>query len=140
MAQSQEPTKEGYGEAVRLLCGEETVADNAYKSVVCYEGTCTAAAETSTYATPAATKSTKSGVSIADADSVASVATTVTDDTVQVDHEFTAGETVTVTGFGVCNDANDKLYAECCFNAGIALEDTDKLTVQMKVLYQKDSG
>ena len=136
MAQSEKPTKEGYGEAVRLLCGEETVADNCYKKVVCYEGTCTAALETSTFASPAATKSVKSGVSIADADTVASTATTVTDDTVQVDHEFTAGETVTVTGFGVVNGAGDKLYAECCFNAGIALENTDKLTVQMKVLHE----
>lgn len=130
MAQSEKPTTQGYGEAGKLLAGEVATE---YQSVVCYEGTCTAASEASTYASPAATKSVKSGVSIVDADTVASVQTTVANDTIQVDHQFTAGETVTVTGFGVCNNDNDVLYAECCFNAGIALENTDKLTVQMKV-------
>lgn len=140
MATTAKPTTEGYAEAVRLLCGEETVADNAYKSVFCLKTSCTAA-EASTYASPGGTKATESGFTIADADTVSSVQTTVADDTVQVDHVFTAGADATITGFCVCNDANDKVYAEACFTAGIALEsaESDTLTVQMKVQHKLGS-
>jgi len=135
MAQTQSPTKEGYGEMCRLICGEETVADNAVKSVVCIKTGCTAD-EDQTYA--GITKCTETGVSIADADSVVSTQTTNPDDTVEVDHVFTAGESVTVLGFGVCNDANDKLFMLCCFNAGVALETSDTLTIEGKMQIKKD--
>jgi len=135
MAQSQTTTNEGYGELGKLVSGE---AASAVTSVVCYESTCTAAAETSTYASPAATKITDSGLSIADADTVSSVQTTTADDTVQLDHQFTASGTKTVTGFGICNDEDDVLYGECCFNAGIAMESSDTLDVQMKIQFKAD--
>jgi len=30
------------------------------------------------------------------------------------------------------------LYAECCFNAGIAMESSDTLDVQMKIQFKAD--
>ena len=137
MAQSQSPTKEGYAEMSKLLCGE---AASAVKSVVCLEGTCTTASENSTFADPAdtATHLVGSGLSIANADSVASTTTTNTDDTIEVDHVFTASGTETVTGFHICNDDDDATFMECCFNAGVALESSDTLTIEGKMQIKKD--
>lgn len=135
MAQSQTTTNQGYGELGKLVAGE---AASAVQSVVCYEDACAAASEASTYASPAATKITDSGLDIADADTVVSAQTTVAADTIQLDHQFTASGTKTVTGFGVCNDEDDVLYAECCFNAGIAMESSDTLDVQMKIQFKAD--
>ena len=135
MAQSQKPTHQGYAETAKMVAGE---AATKCAKVVCYEGTCTAAAEASTYASPAAAKSIKSGFSVASAATVVTMQTTVANDTVQLDHVFTAGEAATITGFGVCNNETtpDVLYAECCFNAGVAMETSDTLTVQMKMQYK----
>ena len=137
MAQSQSPTKEGYAEMSKLLCGEGATC---VKSVVCLEGTCTAASEDSTFADPAndATHIAGDGLSIADADSVVSTTTTNTDDTIEVDHVFTASGTKTVTGFHVCNDDDDVTFMECCFNAGVALESSDTLTIEGKMQIKKD--
>ena len=136
MAQSQSPTTQGYGELGKLVAGE---AATEVESVVCYEDACAAASESSTYASPAATKITDSGLSLANADTVQSVQTTVANDTVQLDHQFTASGTKTVTGFGICNNDDDVLYAECCFNAGIAMESSDTLDVQMKMQFKLGS-
>lgn len=138
MAQSQKPTTQGYGETGKMIAGE-TATEVA--KVVCYEGTCTAASESSTYASPAAAKSTKSGFTVVAADTVVSSQTTVANDTVELDHEFTAGEDATITGFGTCNNEStpDVLYAECCFNAGVALETSDTLTIEMKMQYKLGS-
>jgi hypothetical protein len=134
MAQTEKPTYQGYGEIAKLVAGE---AATKVAKIVCYEGTCTAAAEASTYATPAATKSTKSGFSVTAADTVATSTTSQANDTVEVDHVFTAGEAATITGFGICNNeaTPDVLFAECCFNAGIAMETSDTLTVEMKMQF-----
>ncbi len=132
MAQSQKPTHQGYAEIAKLLAGE---ASTKLAKICCYEGACSAAAEASTYASPAATKSVKSGFSMASADTVVTSTTTVTDDTCETDHVFTAGETGTMTGFGVFNNeaTPDVLFAECCFNAGVSMESSDTLTVEMKL-------
>jgi len=127
MAQTQSTTTQGYAEAAKLLAGE---AATEVQSIVCIKTSCTAN-DTQTYA--GITKCTESGVSLVDADSVKTSQTTVANDTVEVDHVFTAGETVTVLGFGVCNNDDDVLYALCCFNAECAMENTDTLTVEMKI-------
>jgi hypothetical protein len=138
MAQSQKPTYQGYAEIAKLLAGE---AASALTKIVGLEGTCTAAAEASTFADPAndATHIADSGLSIVAAHTVATVTTDQTDDTVQVDHVFTASGTKTVTGFHVCNDDGDVTFMECCFNAGIAMESSDTLTIQAKLQFKLGS-
>jgi hypothetical protein len=133
MAQTQSPTNEGYGELGKFVSGE---AATVVKSVCCLKTTCTAD-ETQTSA--GVTKSSESGLTLVDADTVASSKTTVDNDTVQLDHKFTAGATATVKGFGIWNDDDDVLYALCCFNADVALESGDTLTVQMKMQFKKGS-
>lgn len=138
MAQSQKPTTQGYGEIGKYMAGE---AASCVKSIVCLEGTCTTAAESSTFADPAdsATHITDSGLSIVDADTVASSQTTVANDTVEVDHVFTATGSKTVTGFHVCNDDDDITFMECCFNAGLAMETSDTLTIEAKMQFKLGS-
>ena len=138
MAQSQKPTTQGYGEIGKMIAGE---AATKVAKIIFYEGACSAAAEASTYASPAATKSTKSGFTVGAADTVVTSQTTVANDTVEVDHVATAGESATITGFGICNNETtpDVLYAECCFNAGIAMETNDTLTVEMKMQFKLGS-
>jgi hypothetical protein len=72
------------------------------------------------------------------ANSVITSQTTVPNDTVEVDHVFTAGETITVLGFGTFNNLTtpDVLFALCCFASAIPLENTDTLTVEMKMQFK----
>ena len=133
MAQTQSPTNEGYGEIGRRMAGE---AATEVESVVGIKTSCTAD-ETQTYA--GITKCTETGLTLANADTVAATDTTVTDDTVQLDHVFTAGEAVTVKGFGVCNNDDDVLFALCCFNGDVVMETNDTLTVQMKMQFKLGS-
>ena len=127
MAQTQSPTTEGYAEIAKLVAGEGATE---VESIVCIKTDCTADAS-QTYA--GITKCDESGVALAAADTVVTSTTTATDDTVEVDHVFTAGESVTVKGFGICNNDDDVLFALCCFNADIPLENGDTLTVEMKM-------
>jgi hypothetical protein len=133
MAQTQSPTKEGYGELAKLQAGE---AATAVKSIVCLKTACTAD-EDQTAA--GITKSTESGLTKVDADSVKSVKVTNDPDAVQVDHVFTAGEAATVKGFAVLNDDDDVVYGICCFAADVPLESGDKVTDQMKIQHKKGS-
>jgi hypothetical protein len=122
-------TNEGLGELGKLVSGELATA---VKSVVCIKTACTAdAAQTAA----GITKCTEAGLTLADADSVSSVTTTQTDDTVRLTHEFTAGASATVKGFGVLNDDDDVLYAISCFAADVALLSGDKLSVQMDIQF-----
>jgi len=135
MAQTQSPTKEGYAEIAKLVAGE---AANEVEKVCCIKTSCTAD-EDQTYA--GVTKCTESGVAMAAADTVVTSQTTVANDTVEVDHVFTAGESVTVKGFGIFNNiaTPDVLFAICCFAADIPLENTDTLTVEMKMQFKLGS-
>jgi hypothetical protein len=136
MAQTQKPTKLGYGEIGRLMAGE---AATPVKSVVGLTGACTAS-ENSTFANPGgATKLTANGFALTDADSVVSSTTSVTDDTVELDHVFTATGTQSVSGFAIENDDDDVVFAECCFNAAVACEPGDTLTVEMKMQFKLGS-
>jgi len=121
MAQTQSPTTEGYTEISKLCAGG---AASAFKSMVLIKTSCTADA-TQTYA--GITKCDESGLTLADA-TISNETTTVTDDTIRATHEFTAGESATVKGAGVCNDDDDVLFALMCFNADVVMESGDKLT------------
>jgi len=135
MAQTQSPTKEGYAEIAKLVAGE---AANEVGKVCCIKTACVAD-ETQTYA--GVTKCTESGVSMVAADTVVTSQTTNPNDTVEVDHVFTAGETVTVKGFGVFNNiaTPDVLFMICCFASDIPLENTDTLTIEGKMQFKLGS-
>ena len=136
MAQTQKPTNLGYGELGRLVAGE---AATAVKSIVGLTGACTAS-ESSTFANPGgATKLAANGFSLADADTVVSSQTTVADDTVELDHVFTASGTQSVSGFAVENDDDDVVYMECCFNAALECESGDTITCEAKMQFKLGS-
>ena len=130
MGQTQSPTVEGYNNLAKLWAAEATVANNAVKSVCCLKTSCTA---DDTQTSAGVTKSTESGVTLVNATTVKTVKGTGDNDTVEVDHVFTAGEAATVKGFGVWSDSDAILYSLCCFAADVALQATDTLTVQMKM-------
>jgi hypothetical protein len=50
-------------------------------------------------------------------------------DTITFDHVFTASETRNVAGIHLCNDDGDVTFVECCFNAVLAVENTDTVTI-----------
>lgn len=132
MAQSQTATYQGFAEIIKLLAGE---AASACTKIVGLENTCTTAAAGSTFANPAddATHIPDNGLALQAADTVASETTSQTDDTLQVDHVFTATGDQSVTGFHICNNDGDVSFMECCFNAAVNLETGDTLTVQAKM-------
>jgi hypothetical protein len=106
------------------------------QSVVGLTGACTAS-EDSTFLNPGgATKLAANGFALVDADSVIASDTAVTDDTVELDHVFTATGSQSVSGFAIENNDDDVVYAECCFNAALSFETGDTLTVEMKIQYK----
>ena len=132
MAQTQKPTKLGYGEIGRRMAATGETGGSCVKSVVGLTGACTAS-EDSTFANPGgATKLAANGFALTDADTVAVSTTSVTDDTVELDHVFTATGAQSVSGFAIENDDDDVVFAECCFDAALAMETNDTLTVEMK--------
>ena len=133
MAQTQKPTQLGYGELGRLVAEE---AATGVESVIGLTGACTAS-EASTFANPGgATKLAANGFALVNADTVASSTTTVTDDTTELDHVFTATGAQSVTGFAILNNDDDVVFAECCFDSAIAMETDDTLTVEMKMQFK----
>ena len=136
MAQTQKPTNLGYGETGRMMAGEVA---SAVKSIVGLTGACTAA-EDSTFANPGgATKLAANGFSLVNADTVVASQTTVTDDTVELDHVFTASGAQSVTGFAILNDDDDVVFMECCFDSAISMVTNDTLTVEAKMQYKLGS-
>ena len=136
MAQSQKPTNLGYGELGRLVAGE---AATEVKSIVGLTGACTAA-EASTFANPGgATKLAANGFTLVDADTVASSQTTVTDDTTELDHVFTASGSQSVSGFAILNNDDDVVFMEVCFNAALSMENSDTLTCEGKMQFKLGS-
>lgn len=136
MAQSQFPTILGYGELGRLVAGE---AATEVQSIVGLTGSCTAA-EASTFANPGgATKLAANGFTLVDADTVVASNTTVTDDTVELDHVFTCSGTQSVSGFAILNNDDDVVYMEVCFNAAIAAESSDTITCEGKMQFKLGS-
>ena len=136
MAQSQKPTILGYGEMGRLLAEEPATG---VQSIVGLTGACTAA-EASTFTNPGgATKLAANGFILVDADTVVASQTTVADDTTELDHVFTASGTQSVSGFAIENNDDDVVYAECCFDSALAMENGDTLTLEMKIQFKLGS-
>ncbi len=136
MAQTSKPTNLGYGEIGRLVAEE---AATGVQSIVGLTGACTAA-EASTFANPGgATKLVANGFALADADTVVSSQTTVTDDTVELDHVFTATGTQSVSGVAIENNDDDVVFYEVCFNTALAMENNDTLTFEGKMQFKLGS-
>jgi len=142
MAQTQKPTNLGYAEISKLVKGVTTAmaaGASGMKSIVGLTGACTAA-EASTFLNPGgATKLAANGFTLVNADSVVNSTTAVTDDTVELDHVFTATGTQSVSGFAVENDDDDVVLMECCFNAALAMESSDTLTIKAKLQFKLGS-
>jgi len=135
MAQSETVTNSGIAEWV-ILMSDTTPAATAMTKIVALSDTeaCTAAAA-STFANPAddAVHHTEGGLSIVAIDTVAQDTTNTAGDTITFDHVFTATATKNVTGIHTCNDDGDVTFVECCFNAVVAMESGDTLTIDGSV-------
>jgi hypothetical protein len=133
MPQVDSLTTEGFTELGKLLAGE---AATTLTKIVLIKTSITADA-TQTYA--GITKCTEDGLAIAAA-TCTSETTTVTDDTLQLTHEFTAGAgvSVTVLGHGAVNTDADALGAICAYNAGMPMEAGDKITATTRIQIKAD--
>ena len=129
MAQTQTVLDTGIAELI-LLWREEL--STGMESIVCLEKatTCTAV-PASTFASPADTSPhhTTSGLAIQAINTVAGATVNTAGDTILFDHVFTATATKDVNGIHVCNNDDDVTFIECCFNAVLAMENTDPLTI-----------
>lgn len=137
MAQTQTVTDEGIKEWVVLMSDASTPAATAMNKIVALtdSSTCTAAVG-STFADPAGTAAhaTDSGLSIATMDTMGQDTTNTDGDTLTFDHVFTATGTKNVCGVHACNDDGDVADVECCFNAVLAMESDDTLTIDGEVV------
>lgn len=131
MAQTQTVTNEGITELVKLWHG--TTASKLKGICGLTDTTACTAAATSTYASPADSKCTENGLEQADITTIAIATSNTTGDSIDFDHVFTASGTQNVSGIIVSNDDDDVAYIECCFNAVIAMENTDTLTIDGRV-------
>ena len=133
---TQKPTQLGYAEIAKRMATAGDGAGSCVKSVVGIETACTAA-EASTFASPGGGgKIASNGLDLADADTVATSTTSVTDDTVDLDHEFTFSGTQQVKGFAIENDDDTVIFAEACFAADVNGINGDTLDVQMKMQFK----
>ena len=129
MAQSEFVLDTGIAELI-LLWREELAT--GMESIVALDMAtpCTAAVG-STYADPAdtATHHTDSGLAIQAIDTVGGATVNTAGDTITFDHVFTATGTKNVAGIHVCNNDDDVAFVECCFNAVLAVQNTDTVTI-----------
>lgn len=133
MAQVDSLCTQGFTELGKLLAGEAATVPS---KIVLIKTSITADA-TQTFA--GITKCTEDGLAIA-AGTCTSETTTVTDDTLQVTHEFTAGAgvSVTVLGHGLVNTDGDVLFGISAWNAGNPMEAGDKVTCTSKIQVKAD--
>jgi len=129
MAQTQTWTNEGIEELVKLLQG--TAASKMAKIAGTTDSTACAAAVTDTYAAPADPMCTQYGLETVAITTVALATANTAGDSMDFDHIFTASNTINVSGIMVMNNETtpDVLDISCCFNAVLAMENTDTLTI-----------
>lgn len=131
MAQTEEVLDTGITEWV-ILMSDTTPAATAMTKIAGLEmATVCTAAKGSTFGDPADTAviHDADGFDIAAIDTVAQAQTNTAGDTITFDHVFTASGTVNVAGFHTCNDDGDLSFIECCFNAVLAVESSDTITI-----------
>ena len=129
MAQTQTWTDTGIAELILLLREE---AATGMESIVCLNlATVVTAAVGSTFAAPGSSSAhhTDSGLAIQAIDTVAGATVNTTGDTITFDTVITATGTRNVAGIHVCNNSDDVTFIECGFNAVLAMENTDTITI-----------
>jgi len=134
MAQTQTVTDTGIQELVLLW---EEAAATGMESIVCLEmATVCTAVVGSTFADPAdtAVHHTDSGLQLAPIATVGHATTNTAGDTITFDHVFTASGTKNVAGIHVCNNDDNVTFVECCFNAVLAVESSDTITIDGEVV------
>ena len=134
MGQTQFVTDTGIQELVLLW---EEAAATGMESIVCLEmATVCTAAVGSTFADPAdtAVHHTDSGLLLAAIDTVSHATTNTAGDTLTFDHVFTATGTKNVAGIHACNNDDNVTFVECCFNAVLAVENSDTITIDGEVV------
>jgi len=129
MAQTQTWTNTGIAELILLL--REEAATGMESIVALNDSDSCVAAVASTFADPAeaSTHHTDAGLLLAAIDAVGGDTVNTAGDTITFDHVFTATDTRNVVGIHVCNNDDDVTFIECCFNALLAMENTDTLTI-----------
>jgi len=136
MAQTQTVTDTGIAEWV-IMMSDITPAASAANKIVCLNmATPCTAAVASTFADPAdtATHHVDGGLSIATVTTMGQTLTNTAGDTITFDHVFTASLTRNVAGIHLCNNDGDVTFVECCFNAVLAVENTDTITIDGAVV------
>lgn len=133
MAQTQCFTNEGIGELIKLLQG--TAATKLAKIAGMTDTTACAVNATNTYAAPIDTMSTHNGLATVAITTIALATSNTAGDSVDFDHVFTATAAEDISGIMVMNNeaTPDVLYVECCFNAYLAMESDDTLTIDGRV-------
>ena len=132
MAQTQTVTNEGIQELVKLWHGTAATKLMSIIGLTDNTAACVAAVG-STFAAPADAHCTDAGLTIANITTIAIATSAEAGDAIDFDHVFTATGERSVSGIHVCNDADDKTYIECCFNALLAMETDDTLTIDGQV-------
>ena len=132
MAQSQTWTDTGIKELIERLTLPEATSGTEMESIVGLNmATPCAAVVGSTFGNPAdtAVHHVADGLELAAIDTVGIATVNTADDTAEFDHVFTATGTINVAGIHVCNNDDDVTFIECCFNAVLAMENSDTLTI-----------
>lgn len=127
MAQTQTWTDTGIAELILLL--REELSTGMESIVALEDATECAAVVGSTYASPASPHATDKGMAIQAIDTVGGDTVNTAGDTITFDHVFTSTGTINIAGIHVCNNDDDVSFIECCFNAVLAMENTDTLTI-----------
>jgi len=129
MAQTETWTDTGIAELILLLREEAASGMESIVGLVDTD-TCVAAAA-STFADPAeaATHAVANGLELAAIDTVGGDTVNTAGDTITFDHVFTATGAINIVGIHVCNNDDDVAFIECCFNALLAMANTDTLTI-----------
>ena len=130
MAQTSEVLNEGIEEIIKLWSGG-TATEMEYIVALNDTVACTAA-KGSTYAAPVDPHHISGGLEEQAIDTVGTDTTNTTGDTITFDHVLTATASLNVTGIQVLNNSAgtpDKAFIECCFNAVLAMENTDSITI-----------
>lgn len=127
MAQEQVMSNEGICETVLWLTGGTS---SAITKISCIKTACSAATASgdANY-----TKSAAAGLTEASIATISVSSDSFANDTVHVEHPFTAGAAETVKGHQLTNDDSDQCFSPCCYAGDITVESGDTITVTHKI-------
>jgi hypothetical protein len=127
MAQEQTVNNQGIGEIVLWLTGGTSTTPESISAIK----TACSAATASGYSDY--TQCTEAGLTLATIGTISASSDSFSNDTVHIEHPFTAGTDATVKGHMIANDDDDALYSVCCYAGDITVESGDTITVTHKI-------